>query len=968
MYKTPSQSSRLIGGALITLIMVLLLSIKADAWQIISAHRIDGGVVALTDGPEGLWTAYEGDEDQLFRIINADNGELVGEVNQPENACNGLTLYEDEIWFVGDDNIYILNVRGEVLEEYEAPYETMHGLAVVEGEFWTMALDSGTYYLTLFEPGGEEIRRFSTDLHNPVGITWDGTNLWVTDRVDGFLHVFNPESEEEIDLFPTPFSQPTGIVYIDDELFLVDSGDEEDSDVLYRIDPRGENAPRLLPYSRNFDFGLIVLNSPEVRALPLFNIGNEELTIDSVRLANGQAGFGLGRFLDDAQIRPGASLNVPIIFNPRNYLHYHDTLFVYSNDPSEPEMLINITGMGIFASRRLGIYPDTLNFGTVRADPWRDGIRVREIAIFNKGGDEMRVDAIEGGIPGIFELEYENMPRRLQTAETLWVNVSFTPHRGITYIDTVLIYSNELRRINRMIILGTGNDSVYAAGSVLWSHRLEEGDGDVGGIAVMKDVNGDEIDEIVAVGPTGNAYCISGFASGEADVFWLQDFANRVFAPVGIESKDVMLANSDLNGDGLADAIIGSGGDDRSVYGLSGRNGEMLWRWESRSIQADGAIIFIESFFDYNGDGANDPVVLIEAEGDGSPRMARLNGANGRPIWTVNPGSATTVTSIADFDRDGVTDFITTGDDDLIRIFSGVDGGLMLEQNSPTGGQVEVAGDLNDDNEIDLIFGDPDGSITAWSIEDASEIWSVDQVGGVQLIGPVANLIMTDSDLNNDGFNELVGTDGGELIFCVNPINGEAIWTARVDNITMLTIISDTDLDSIRDFVVGIQNGSIQCISGQDGSALWGYPGQNGVDVISILAFDDTDLGGTGELVAVFSDNVVRCISTGGDLVSVEEEPYVGLPASPELLTLFPNPFNSMTTIGFSLTKASTIVLLVRDSNGRLVNNVKLGHYEPGRHKYLIKDFNSRNQAAGLYYFEIRSNAEHNVKSGILLK
>jgi len=412
--------------ALLILITMLITAIKAEAWQIISAHRIADGVVALANGPGGLWTVYEGDQDQLISIINPENGEVQSRIDHPEDVCNGLSLFADEVWFAGDEDIYILNGRGEIVEQFESPYETMHGIAVVERGIWTMALDAGTYYLTLFEPGGEQVVRFATDLHNPVGISWDGENLWVTDRVDGFLHVFDPESEDEIDLFPTPISQPTGIVHIDDELFLIDNGGEDDSDVLYRINPVGDNAPRLLPYSRNFDFGRIVLNSPEARFLPLFNIGNEELTVDSVRLANGESGFVLGRVLDDAQIRSGESMNVPIIFNPRDYFHYIDTLIVYSDDPTEPEMMINITGMGIFASRRMGIYPDSLDFGVVRADPWRDGIRVRNIAIFNKGGDEMRIDAIEGGIRGIFELEYPDMPQRLQTAETLWVDVLTT--------------------------------------------------------------------------------------------------------------------------------------------------------------------------------------------------------------------------------------------------------------------------------------------------------------------------------------------------------------------------------------------------------------------------------------------------------------------------------------------------------------------------------------------------------------
>jgi len=950
------------------LIVTFLIPFNATAWQILDAHRIADGAVSLSDGPGGLWTVYDGDEDERIRIIDAESGDVRGRVNSPHEFCFGLTRSGRSVWFAGSDNIYLLDDRGGVEREIDSPYEIMHGLALVDGGLWTMALDSGVYYFALFEPGGDEISRFSTEIRNPVGISWDGSFLWVTDKIDGFIHVFDPESEEEVDLFPTPFSQPTGITHIDDDIFLIDSGDEDDSDVLYQIDPSGENAPRLLPFSRNYNFGRSVLNSPLERLLPLFNIGNETLRIDSVKLANGDNRFSLGRLPGNNRVNPGQRYDVTLTFTPNIYNHFYDTLVVYSNDPTEPVMELNITGLGIFNSRRLGVYPDSLDFGSVRADPWRDGNRKMKIAIFNKGNDELIIEALEHRIEDIFELEFDDMPQRLQTAESLWVNVSFTPHRGITYLDTLLIYSNELRRINRKIIRGTGSDSIYAAGSVMWTHELENGNGSTGGISIMSDLNGDEIQEIVAVGPLGTAYCINGFASGIADMYWAQDFRNYVFAPTGIESKGVIVANSDLNADGTADAIIGSGENDRSVYALDGLDGGLIWHWDSHSIGAEGAIIKVESSDDYNGDSANDPVVLISAENDGTRKLVRINGANGRPVWIANPGQASTVNPIEDIDRDGVNEYLTTGDDNKIRIYSGVDGGLMEEIDSPPGGQMIVIEDLNNDEEKDLIFGEADGSLSGWSIEDDGEIWSVGQMGGVQLTGPISNLHIIHNDINNDNVFEVVATDGSELIFCFDPLTGEEIWTIQVDGLMMMIPISDTDIDSVADIAVGFSNGSINCYSGQDGSMLWEYAGQEDSEIIEMLAFDDVDLGGTGELVVLFSDRIVRCISTGGDLVAIRDEDKFYLLTSKGLISLHPNPFNGMARINFSITDASDIGLNIWDSNGRLIKNIELGFYQVGSHQYLLKEFSSLNMSAGLYYFEIASKTETLVKSGILLK
>lgn len=955
--------------SLFTFLIIALAPKYVEAWQVVSAYRITEGAVALSDGPGGFWTVYEGEEDGNIRIIDADNGELVESVDSPEDVCNGLSIIGGTIWYAGLENIYLLDDEGRVRSQIEAPYEVMHGLVMVDGGLWTMALDSGVYYLTYFEPGGEETTRFRTNLHNPIGISWDGSFLWVTDRVDGFLHVFNPESEQEIDLYPTPFSQPTGIAHIDDQIILIDNGDEEDTDLLYQIDSAGDDAPRLLPFSRNYNFGHRVLNSPIERDFPLFNIGNEDLIIESIELTGGNNRFVIGRLPDNMRIIPGRSLIVPIIFNPVIYENYYDTLIVISNDPNEPEMRIILSGLGIFASRRLGVYPEVVDFGSVRADPWRDGIRNIDFAIFNKGGDEMRVEALQHNIQEIFNLEYDDMPQRLQAAETLWVNISFEPHASITYLDSIRVFSNDvIRGVHVFFMRGTGNDSVYAPGSVLWTHELEDGDGAVGGISILPDLNNDQIDEIVAVGPTGIAYCISGFASGVADIFWEQNFGNNVYAPVDLEQTGVIFSNSDLNGDGRADVIIGSGEEDRSVYAIDGRSGVILWRWDARTVGAEGAIKVVESSNDYNGDSANDPVILIGTENDETRRLVRLNGANGRPVWVVNPGEATTIDPLEDFDRDGVIDYFTSGNDDMIRIFSGVDGGLMEEIDSPTGGQLIVVEDLNDDSLLDVIFGDNNGILTAWSIGNEGEIWSVEQMGGVQLNGPIGNLHTINNDINEDGIGDVVATDGSELILCFDPVSGENIWVTQVNELVLMIPIADTDLDSIKDIAVGLENGSIHCLSGRDGSELWEYRGEDGSIVVDMIAFDDVDLGGTDEIVALFSDRTVRCISTGGDLVSVRDNEFNIHPSSSALMTLYPNPFNSTTRIGFSLTESTNLALSIWDSNGRLVNKKVLGYLQSGAHQYLFTDFSSANISAGLYYFEIMGKNERSIKSGILLK
>ncbi len=68
-------------------------------------------------------------------------------------------------------------------------------------------------------------------------------------------------------------------------------------------------------------------------------------------------------------------------------------------------------------------------------------------------------------------------------------------------------------------------------------------------------------------------------------------------------------------------------------------------------------------------------------------------------------------------------------------------------------------------------------------------------------------------------------------------------------------------------------------------------------------------------------------------IVGVDEESQALLPESPFLASPFPNPFNSTTTIGYSLLMAGNVSLTVYDLSGRLVANLADGAKPAGTHE-----------------------------------
>jgi len=949
-----------------------VLSTTATAWRIVSAERIPPGAVAMTTAQGGVMCGFQTEEDSLIRIIDPHNGRIISEFTAPEARCNGIS-YNGSIWFTGAEHLYNLERDGRIRNQLEKPYGVMRGLAVQEANiFWSIVLDNDIYYLTLFEAGGEELRRFSTTVQNPVDIAYDGTFLWVTDYVDGFLHLFNPVTEREVDLFPTPMGGPSGITTVQREedtyIALIDNGQDDDTDILYIIDTEGEEAPKILPISRRFDFGIVEIIFDSDFNFSIYNIGGLDLTLDSIRLASGEECFTLGRLPRPPIIPPGRYAFIPINFDPEEYRHYVDTLIVFTNDPEEPVVRIVLLGLGIFQTRRLGTYPEILDFGVVRADPWRDGSRYKQLALFNMGFNTLRIDDMENHIEEIFHFESPLFPLTLETAETLLVDFWFTPHRGIQYIDTLMTYSNGIHRIVFSQILGTASDTVYNSGEVMWYHRLEEGEGAIGTIIRQRDINNDEIDDVIAVGPAGTVYCLNGFASDEADVLWVQNFANEAFSPTDVQPSGVMTSSGDLNGDGVEDVVIGSGTEDRAVYGLSGTDGDLLWRWDARNVGAEGRIVRIAADHDLNGDGANDPVILIRPDDEGQHRLVRLDGATGRPAWARNPGTAISVEPLTDFDHDGVMDFVVMSADNRLEIYSGIDGSLMQSIRANCQAPIFPAQDLDGDNWLDIIFYTVDGALSAYSVHAQRELWNVDHFDRFQLNSPIKYLLDLESDFNEDGINEMVGCDLDEITFCFNPVNGESWWVEQVTGASMAVIPDHLNGDCVPEIVIGLEEVRILCLDGRHGDELWSFQYQNVGDIVHIIAFEDVDFGRSDDIVAIFSDGVVRCISSGGDL-GVKYPPIESTsPTTPMLTGIYPNPFNCSVKIGFTLNSFSHITLSVWDTNGRQITVLDLGLLNPGMHKIPFNPLENKSMPNGIYMFRLDGASGHAIGQGILLK
>jgi len=89
-----------------------------------------------------------------------------------------------------------------------------------------------------------------------------------------------------------------------------------------------------------------------------------------------------------------------------------------------------------------------------------------------------------------------------------------------------------------------------------------------------------------------------------------------------------------------------------------------------------------------------------------------------------------------------------------------------------------------------------------------------------------------------------------------------------------------------------------------------------------------------------------------------------------ELLSPYPNPFNPVTTITFSLKDPGTIRLAVFDIRGRRVKVLESGHREMGRHTVSWFGDNASGQrvASGVYFVRLVADDQNMIKRMLLVK
>jgi hypothetical protein len=445
---------------------------------------------------------------------------------------------------------------------------------------------------------------------------------------------------------------------------------------------------------------------------------------------------------------------------------------------------------------------------------------------------------------------------------------------------------------------------------------------------------------------------------------------------VGDLPRNLTVFTADLDGDGFADVLTGSGNNGEIIWVKNNGDGTFGQR---QLISSDVPNLYTSHAADLDGDGDIDVLsasrgnsLVAWYENDGSGNFGAAN--------TIHSGGTPTYIHAADLDGDEDQDvMIATVGSDQVLIYMNEGGGSfdsgtnISNQSNPTS---VIADDIDGDGDLDVIFSANQFSKVLWAENNGDGSFAAnaeltrkaDGVWGIHSI-----------DMDGDGDIDVLSASetDNKIAWYRNRGNTDPRFSRPVQN-----VISDT-FTGARDVTAGDvdMDGDVDVIGAALGANKVSLFLNNGsqsfeevilssnADGASHVVLEDMDNDGDLDILAatqnsgkvMFFENIK--IDTD-DAVSIEEE-GVNL-HSYVLLQNYPNPFNPSTNIGFQLPEASEVTLKVYDMLGRevaaLLTNAQMS---TGAHTVT---FDASNLPSGIYLYQLEAGELSQTRKMSLIK
>ena len=377
---------------------------------------------------------------------------------------------------------------------------------------------------------------------------------------------------------------------------------------------------------------------------------------------------------------------------------------------------------------------------------------------------------------------------------------------------------------------------------LVWTFSVPWGPFNIESLAWINDVNSDGIVDVIAESfdsrangpnPDKHLFCLSG---ADGSVIWSARPANDLSYGSGGWGDNCVNRSADLNGDGFDDVLFGSAWGDETAYAVSGKDGSVIWKFDSYSNPASpatGWVFGIESAADMTSDGIPDVIFGLGSDNNSG---YLVDGTTGDVLWQLTANDALySLAVLNDVDSDGVPDFaFGAGDeyDDRVICVSGasnITADVIWDKSMGTLSNFTMTSirDINGDGANEVVTGvwayySNPCRIIALSGKDGSTLWTYSGLG-YEAPMRIVNL----GDVNGDGYDDVAVASWAYYIVALNGKTGKELWKASTDvsgdDVWAVDAVGDITGDGITDVVAGSFSSLVYAINGATGDIIWSY-------------------------------------------------------------------------------------------------------------------------------------------------
>jgi hypothetical protein len=545
------------------------------------------------------------------------------------------------------------------------------------------------------------------------------------------------------------------------------------------------------------------------------------------------------------------------------------------------------------------------------------------------------------------------------TGDVLWTFDSYDePESGWVYAVRTLPDRTGDGRPE--VVFGTGSDGHRgylldgADGSIIW--RFIGATDAIGHTEALRDMNGDGTSDVLFCGwdDETRVFCVSGAGEVAGAQIWARDTGASNYNATVID---------DVNGDGVAEVVVGTWQASQQVVCLDGAGGGPLWTYHNGSYNYIMRLVTID---DVDGDGVRDVAVGSWWRG-----LPVVSGRTGEQLWisyagTENGGDFWTVAGVDDVDGDGLGEVVGGSFDGHVYLFSGVDGDTLWTYD--TGNRLyTVAGapDLSGSGSPDVLAGTQyqNGGGRAYALQGGDQATAAPDLPeaagqAVTLAGGAVALSWTLTEPLPCVVDRIVDRDGAK---------------ARDERRTLAEAFARGELDTRAALAAARPDKSART------------DGATGSDVVRLTPDPVMPAAGgdgwTCDLVdptasanARVRYRVAVVLPDGREAAVLELAPTAGagpLPAPAlQQVQVTPNPFNPRTEVRLRLDRPATVTVNVHDARGRRVGRLGPRALPAGENalRWDGRGFGGRELPAGVYLLRVSADAQRWTVKAVLAR